>query len=443
MWPNSLQNSFLKKLEDLGSFREVAGNAGWLFLDKVLRTCGGFLVNIWVIRYLGPDRFGALSYAISYVALFTAIANLGLYGIVVRDLVNYRESIDKILGTALLLKFGGGLLSLIVSLGIMYVLGPRDVQILSLIAIVAAGMIFSSFEVFDFWFQSKLQSQYTVYANLPGFFLITAAKITLILTHAPLIAFAWVVFFEIVFNAVGLLIAYQVNTGRLCKLEISADWAKKLLRDSWPLIFAGLMMMVYTRIDQVMIGRMLGERHVGFYSAAVKVAEFWYFFPALVLNSILPSIIESRKISEDAYYKRIQGTFDLMAVISYCCMLPMAFFSKKIMILLYGNSYADSAAVLTIYVLSGIFIFLSHSREYWVAAENIARFSVYSTTMGAMLNAGLNYFLIPLYGNLGAAYATLVSVFVSGYIINALHRKTRIIFMMQTKSLLLVSLFRR
>ncbi len=443
IWLNVIPSIFNGKLKELNRFRDIAGNAGWLFFDKVLRMGGGFLINIWIIRYLGPEQYGALSYAISYVALFTAIANLGLYGIVVRDLVTYRESANKILGTALILRVIGGLLCLVLSLGILYVIRPHDAQALFMVAIIAASMVFTSFEILDFWFQSKLQSKNAVFANLPGFILISLAKIALIISGATLIDFAWVAFFEVVFSAIGLITAYQLTGGRFCKLEISLEWAKKLLRDSWPLIFGGLMMMVYTRIDQVMIGQMLGDQSVGLYAAAVKIAEFWYFIPLLILNSVLPTVVEARNKGEEAYYNRIQGTLNLMAIISYCFMMPLAFFSKKIMILLYGGTYVDAAGILTVYVLSGMFVFLNHTREYWVAVENIARFSLYSTTIGALTNIGLNYFLIPRYGNLGAAYATLISIIVSGYLINALSYRTRIIFKMQTKSLLLVTVFRR
>ena len=66
-------------------------------------------VGIYVARYLGPERFGLLSYANSFVGLFTAIATLGLDGIVVRELVKLPGQRDKLLGTSFLLKVAGSL----------------------------------------------------------------------------------------------------------------------------------------------------------------------------------------------------------------------------------------------------------------------------------------------------------------------------------------------
>jgi O-antigen/teichoic acid export membrane protein len=80
-------------------------NTSWLFGEKILRMIVGLFVGIWVARYLGPEQFGLLSYAQSFVGLFTAIATLGLDGIVVRELVKDPSRRDELIGTAFWLKF--------------------------------------------------------------------------------------------------------------------------------------------------------------------------------------------------------------------------------------------------------------------------------------------------------------------------------------------------
>jgi PST family polysaccharide transporter len=440
-WTRYLPGFLRKRIEESPILQRIIHNTGWLFLDRALRMGVGFFVTVWITRYLGPEKYGLLSYASAFAGLFTAIANLGLYGIVVRDIVRYPESTDEILGTAFFLKFSGGLCALLLSLGLIFFIRPGETLTYWLVGITATGFIFQSFEVFDFWFQSKLLSKRTVFANIPGFLLITIAKIVLILINAPLIAFAWTGAFEILLGSIGLLAAYQLKTRRVGYLRVSMKWAKSLLKDCCPLIFAGLMLMIYNRIDQVMIGQMVGNYSVGIYSVAVKLAEFWYIFPTLVLNSVLPTIVEAKQSGEAFYYRRLQKVFDLMALISLVFVLPLFVFSKQIIVLFYGSAYAEAGAVLAVYVLSGIFVFLGHVRESWIAVENIARFSLYSTATGAFVNILLNYLLIPRYGNLGAAYATLIALFVASYLINIISAKTRTVFIMQTKSLLLLTCF--
>ena len=432
-----------KRIEGRQTLQRVINNSGWMFFDKVFRMGIGFFVAVWVTRYLGPEQFGLLSYATAFVSLFAAIANLGLYGFVVRDIVRYPESREEIIGTALFLKCIGGLLCLFFALAVILIVRRGDSQVHWLVCIIAAGMIFQSFDVFDFWFQSQLQSKYTSFANIPGFLIMTIARMALIFSGASLIAFAWAAFFDLLLAGVGLMSAYHLTTRRLVSLRVSGKWARRLLSDSWPAIFAGLMWMVYSRIDQVMIGQMLDEKSVGLYAAAVKLAELWYFFPTLILNSMLGMIVAAKEQGDQIYYNRLQQVFDLMAMLSYIFILPLAFFSGKIMAFMYGSAYATAAPVLTVYVVSGIFVFLGHTREYWVTVENITRFSMYSTAVGAVLNVLLNFVLIPVYGTLGAAYATLVSLVMAGYLVNAFHGKTRRIFRLQTRALFLVSLFTR
>ena len=426
------------RVEGRPGLQKVIGNTGWMFFDKVFRMGIVFALNIWVTRYLGPEKFGLLSFASAFVSLFLAIANLGLFGIVIRDVVMYPESRHKIIGTALVLKILGGVVCVCLTLTTIRVIRPHDPATFLLVSIVAAGMIFQAFDVFDFWFLSQLQSKNSLLANLPGFVLVSLGKVILILTGAPLEAFAWAAFFEIILAGIGFLFVYQKTSRELCKLRMSLEWAKSLLRDSAPLIFAGLMLMVYTRIDQVMLGQMLGDRSVGVYSAAVKIAEFWYVFPGLVLQSIFPRIIEAKKKGDVHYYDTLQKVFDSMAVISYLFVLPLCLFAKPIIVLLYGSAYADAGTVLAVYVLSGIFVMIGHAREYWITVENITRFSLYSTMLGAVVNIALNFLLIPRYGGVGAAYATLVALAVGSYGVNALSRKTLPVFRMQTKSILLI-----
>ncbi len=408
-----------------------------MLFDKIFRQGVVFCLNIWITRYLGPEKFGLLSYATAFASLFLAVANLGLFGIVTRDLVKYPESRHEIIGTALLLKIAGGFSAVALAVTAIHFLRPADNFSLYLVVIMSSGMIFQAFEVFDFWFLSQLQSRNSFWANLPGFILMLCVKIMLIVNEAPLAAFAWAVLFDIVLAAMGFLYMYHRTTGELLRLHFSPMWARKLLKDSFPLVFAGLMMMIYTRIDQVMLGQMAGDGVVGIYSAAAKIAEFWYVFPIMLLQSLYPGAIAAKSISSSAYTNYLQRLFDSMAVASWLFALPLCLFADSVITLLYGKAYVGAATVLSIYVMSGVFAMMGHVREYWVAVENCTRLSLYSTSLGAIVNVVLNLLLIPRYGAVGAAYATLLAIVAGSYGINLLSMQTRHIFMMQTKAILL------
>jgi len=393
--------------------RRIFSNLSWLFFDKVFRLGFGLFVVAWVARYLGPSDFGHLNYAIAFTALFSAIATLGLDGIAVRELINEPEQKEKILGSVFFLKLIGGICALILSCSAILLVRPNDKSSSVLIFIIALGFIFQSFNTIDIWFQSQLLSKYTVWVKNSVFLIASIMKVFFILVKGPLIVFAVIGTFEIMIGAAGLIIFYHAKHLRIKKWK--ADWlvVQNLLKDSWPLILAGLSVMVYMRIDQVMIGQMMGDKVVGIYSAAVQLAEIWYFIPMLISPSIFPSILNAKKIGGDIYTQRTQMLYDLMALLAVLIAVIVFFFSKDMISFLYGNQYVNASFVLSIYVWAGIPVFLGVVVSRFLIAENMTKVSFYRTFLGCISNVILNLILIPRYGIVGAAWATLISYFIS------------------------------
>ncbi|MBT6440538.1 MAG: flippase [Flavobacteriales bacterium] len=412
-------------------------NTSWLFGEKILRMVVGLFVGIWVARYLGPEQFGLFSYAKSFVGLFTAIATLGLNGIVVRELVKDESRCDELIGTTFWLKVMGAFgVLLILAIAINFT--SNDTYTNTLVFIIASATIFQSFNVVDFYFQSKVMSKFVVYANIISFFLSSIVKIVLILNDAPLIAFAWVVLFDSLVLALGFVYFFFRNSSfKIKNLTFRRETAIDLLRDSWPLILSGIVISIYMKIDQVMIKELLGTNAVGQYAAAVRISEAWYFIPVVIASSLFPAIINAKKQSEELYYERLQRLYDLMVWMAIAIALPMTFMSDWIVELLYGGQYNEAGAVLMIHIWAGVFVFLGVASGKWFMAENLQIFSTINTTIGAVVNIGLNYILIPKIGIEGAAWATLISYFIAAYLCLAFWKKTRINFIYLSKTMLI------
>ena len=92
------------------SFKKYFLNTGWLISEKIIRLIALLFVGAYVARYLGPQRFGMLSYATSFVSLFFAFSTLGMDSILVRELINKPEKRDVLLGTTLFLRIFSSLL---------------------------------------------------------------------------------------------------------------------------------------------------------------------------------------------------------------------------------------------------------------------------------------------------------------------------------------------
>jgi len=406
-------------------------NTSWVLVEKIIRFTVGLFVGVWVARYLGPERFGLLSYAQSFVGLFTIIASLGLDGIVVRELVKNNNLNDEIIGTAFWLK-------LIAAFGVLLILAiainltSNDTYTNILIFIIASATIFQSFNVVDFYFQSKVISKFVVYANIISLFLSSIVKITLILNEAPLVAFAWVILFDSFILACGFIYFYIKKNlkFKIKNLKLKIKTATSLLKDSWPLILSGIAISIYMKIDQVMIKEMMNAEAVGQYAAAVRLSEVWYFIPMVITASLFPAIVNAKKVSEKLYYGRLQKLYDLNFFIALILGLPVIVFSNFIVELLYGQQFNQSAQILSIHMFCGFLVFMGVVRGKWMLNENLQRYDLFIHIIGAIANIIFNYIFISLLGIIGAAYGTLLSYIFTLFFSSLIIRKIRPSFYM-------------
>lgn len=419
------------------NLRKISINTFWLMADNFLRLGIGLVVGIWVARYLGPKQFGMFNYAVAFAGMFGVFAKAGLDSIVVRDLVRNPDSKDEILGTAFAIKCFCSVGAFLLAVGAAFLIRSDDPRIPWLIGIVAFSMVFQVFDTVDFWFQSQVQSKYVVYARNTAYILVNIAKVILIKTEAPLIAFAIAAFAEIALSSMGLAIAYRLSGYSFKVWKSSLRAAKKLLVESWPNILTGFSIAIYMRVDQLMLGSMVGDEAVGTYSVGVRLAELWYFLPLAITSSINPAIIQAKQEGEAVYYQRIQRSLNLLVAIAYVVAIGLTFFSKDIIVLLYGRGYADASYTLSVYVWAGVFVSIGLVRGIWTTVEGRLRFGFMTTMLGAMINFTLNWILIPRYSSAGAAIATVISYSISDYLILFLYPPSRKIGVAMTKALAL------
>ncbi|MEH2332195.1 flippase [Nostoc sp.] len=426
----------LSKFKSRSGLRAIIANTGWLFADRILRMGASLVVGVWVARYLGVQQYGLFNYALAFVALFSPIFTLGLDDVVVRHLVRQSSNKEEILGTTFWLKFLGGIASVLLAVSTMFFLGEHETLKIWLVAILGIAGIFRASDTIELWFQSQVQSKYTVIAKNTAFLLNTVIKIALILTKAPLLAFALVTLAEFAMSAIGLLIVYQVKGSSLWLWCWSVAAAKTLLKESLPLIFSGFAIMIFMRIDQVMLGQMIGDSEVGVYSAAVRISEIWYFIPGAIVSSVAPAIYAAKEKSESLYYQRIGQLLSLMTCISLAIALPMSFLSDKIIMVMFGSGYAEAGAILAVHIWTSLFVFMGLATSPWFLAEGLNHISLGKTLFGAILNIILNLLLIPKYAGLGAAIATIISQAAAAFICNAFDSRTQKLFKIQVRSLI-------
>lgn len=412
------------KMEKSIGIKKAFGNSMWQIGEKIITMLFSVVVTSIVARYLGVEQYGLVNYIISIVMLFTSFSTFGMERITIKDILEKEDSEENILGTSLCIRFIGGIVLLIISQITIYVLNPDNIlaQILGLI--VGISMLFKSFEVIEYYLQSQMKQKTIAIIRFCATTVVAISRILVVIYDLGVVGFTATYLIESIVVAILLQNWYKKHIK--IKRKVSKKYAKKLLKRCWYVALSGLMVTLYMRIDQVMLGSMLDSKiENGIYSAAVRIAEIWYFIPTAIVASFGPIIILSKKRSEVEYNRNMQRLYDIISIVGIAFAIGISIFGELAVQILYGKEYLGAVEVLKISVWAGLFATLGTARSVWLVNENLQKYTLVYTLAGSIVNISLNYFLIPSWGAKGAAIATLIAQFVTNVIALMPFRKTR------------------
>lgn len=412
----------------------IVDNVGWQILDHVFRLGFGFFVWIWIARYLGPEQFGSLNYAVAYVAIFTVLTGLGLENIILRELVRGAKDEPIILATSAFMILLAGVFSFLFSLALFHVLGLGDDAIWVLVLILALPLLFRSLDAVYFVMAAKLQYKYIVLTRCLTFSVFLIIKIIILMMGMSVNFIALAMSGEIIIGAIGIAIVYWYRGGLIVGRFVSRHLATQFFRQSFPLLLSGLSWMIYWRIDQIMIGEMVGSDEVGIYSMATKISEVWYFIPSALIVSLAPSVIKTKMHDNDLYIVRLKGLFAFIIWLSVAVSCACTILAPTIVPILLGESYLGVTPILVVHIWGSIFVFMGGVSLNWYVNENLTNVFLYRNLSGAIINVALNFILLPKYGGLGAAIATIISLSCVGFFLDAFSRKTRSFFLIKLQA---------
>lgn len=428
LWIRCLPKILRNFLEGRSSLLAAIHNSGWIFFDKILRATLGLLVGAWVARYLGPSQFGELAYCIAFIAIFQSVTNLGLDGIVVREVASHPNRANIVLGTTYQLRLLMGGISWVMALVIYGITNDFQGEGLWVVGLVGAGMIFQVADTVDLWFQGNSQSKRTVLAKASAYLLSNAMRVILILVEAPLLAFGAAIAVEGALTAFALYVAYrQFPTHKMW--EKYHPEAKKLLQESWPYLISGLSIMLYMRIDQVMIKSMLGEYELGIFAAIIPISNLWNMIPVAICTSIAPFMAKKRIDGSEALQITLVKMFRFFWILCLVIISLTFLLSGIIIRFMYGSAYEEAIPILNIYVITCIPIFMGLGQGLWLLNERKSFLAPLQTITGAIVSIVTNLIFLPTWGLEGAAVAAVLSQISSCFLINSIFARN--LFFMQ------------
>lgn len=415
-------------------FRKYLHNTSWLFVDRVVRLGAVMVTGIYVARYLKPELFGQLNYASGFVGLFFALTAMGLDEIVVRDLVKHPEKRDEILGSSATLKMlGASILVLAVLIGtfVNHMDGPTTMMVM----IIAAAELLKPTMVVEYYFLAQVKAARYAQVNMVQTAAACGFRLLLIALHAPLIWFAWSYVVEMGIYAIVSVLYYKREGLLVRAWRSTMPMVKELLQQSWPLIVFGLALYVQAKIDQVMIFDVLkhtiGEKaayaEVGQYSVALKMIEALGFLPVIVQKSLSPAITRAKQEDPAKYEDRLLNQYRLMFLMFLVTAVPLYFLAKPLIThpLLFGPDYAEAGYLLSLFAIRLLFTNMGVAKSSFITNESLFRYALITSVVGAALNIGMNYWLIPEFRSGGAIIATIGSFFVSIFLMDLFFKDTR------------------
>ncbi len=412
-----------------------------LFVGRVGSLAIKFIVSISVANYLGRGNNGILTGGIAYIYFFSAVAALGLDQFIVKELHQFPDNRDQILGTSFWMKLFGGFCCIPLIYIAYHFIYPVKGTPYNYVFIFSFIGIVQAFTVIDAYFQSQVQSKYIMQVQITGNVISAIIKLLLIFTKQPLLYFVYAYTFDFLLLSIGYYFTYQRKQRSILNWSFNFKLAKKLLLYSWPLIISGIMVSLYMKIDAVMLQNMAGVKEAGAYATVANLSEAWNFMPAVIVTSLFPAILNAKRDDITRYKKRIQHLYDLMVYLS----VPVAIvitFAAPLIYKLYKPEYAYAAPTLSVHIWSGVFVFLGAASSQYLIAENFNKLTFIRTGFGAVVNIVLNLVLIPHMGMMGAAIATLVAYASANFFIIFIPKVSEQGVMM-FKSLFLISLVQK
>ncbi len=412
------------------ALRRVAANGGWWLLERAGALLLTLVTSVVVVRALGPAQYGELSYLLAISGLLAPLAQFGISGLVARALLEQPTDERAVLRAAMQLRLAGCALAFVAGVVYWLVLEHRPADRWMLLVLLAAQFATVT-QVVEFWFQVQFKAARLVPWRTGAAVVAAILKMALaVATHdARWVAAAFALEFLLIGAAAWTAMRKEGTVSRVSPAagtleRPSPPWLRWFAQRSPWLLASGIAEVIYLRIDIVLLERLRGIEETGIYAVAARLSEVWYMVPVALMGAVFPALWQRRQDAA-AYERGLQASLDLLFALAVALAVVMQLFGAPLVEWLFGPRFTASVPILQIHIWAGVFVFMRALLSRWLLAEDLLRFSLFTHLSGAAMNVALNLLLIPKYGALGAAVATVISYACAGWLALYLSPRTR------------------
>lgn len=386
-------------------------NISVLIAANIVSLGLGFFYMMYTARYLGAENFGVLNFGLAFTGMFAVFSDFGLSTLATREISRDKTLASKYLGNIVVMKIFMAIITFFVIAITINLMKNYPNQTIKVVYFIGMSIVLNSFTgIFNSIFQAFGKMEYQSIANI---------LLSLFMFGGTLIGIeqgsdvVWFAILSFVTSAIVLGYSFTVCIWKfvLPKLEIDLKFWKQMLKEALPFGLSSIFVLIYFYSDSVMLSVIKGNLEVGIYNAAYRLVYLLLIIPSLYFTAIFPIMSKLYTTSKDSLIIYYERSFKYMLLIIIPIAIGTTLLSDKIIILLYGEEYIQSAGILQILVWAVFFSYLSHTPTF--VLNSINKQSLYTKVvfLCMLLNAILNLILIPRYSYIGAGIATVITEF--------------------------------
>ena len=373
-------------------------NVGWIFIGNVAHAVLQYLLNIYIARVFSTDDYGLINYAASLIAFFTSVGTLGFSGIIIKSFSEDEKNTGKYLGSAIGARLMFSVGAIVLLQVIVRTANSEDAMLPTIVFYQSISILFGAFDLIVYWFRYKYEAQRVAVLKLAAFFVSAAWRIVVVAVFRILLA-----------------VSFRKNYPEH-RFRFSARTVRDLLLISYPFITSEILSTIYGQTDKIMLKSMMNNEAVAMYSVALTLAGAISIIPQALIEGFRPDILKYRATDPAQYHRRLKQLYASVfwICIAYC--IAITVLAKWIILILYGEKYLGAVPALSLVVWYTTFSYFGSINNIYMVAENKAKWVQITTLVGALTNVCLNFLLIPRFGVVGAAGASLLTQFIANFV---------------------------
>ncbi|MDO8676936.1 MAG: flippase [Candidatus Azambacteria bacterium] len=408
--------------------QKISYNLGIATLSRGI--IGGLsLVVVGILtRFLGPEGFGQYSAIFAYLYIFTAIADLGLYTFMVREISRTGEPVEekKIASKIFTLRLFA-IVALIILADLLVFAFPYPLKIKIGVLIASLFSVGSSLvQVLTGIFQKYLRIYLVSFSDILARLVQLGSLAILIKFETGLLWFVAVVVFSEAVHF-GLIYGFSRHMVKIKPL-VDFTYFRYAIKTALPIAVSLVLVLIYFKLDTVMLSVMKPARDVGIYSAAYKVLEAVIFLPAIYIGLVMPFLSRFAVKSKPEFIKTFKSAFNVITIFAFYFSAYIFLMSDWIVRAIGGGAFLEASPVLKILSFAILLIFFGNLGGNAIIALNLQKKAMWIYLTGAVINVGLNFLLIPKYSYFAAASSTvLTEIFITLTMFWLIKQNTKIV----------------